>query len=194
MNVRLTLITALATTCFALTSLANASQQDGVDQSAAVYELAQMTAPLKSRAALHDHLSQDLHESPLRYLSAAALRRFVGNITFNEKGVTGFSYEDLERELTVTQAYQVLALFGQQQFVSYLKGARVETGLDAALLRGDVPGVGIQCAVHPVIRSLGGAMTEQLETIQCDGFLEGYRCYDAGTCSEAVRMACTSNC
>lgn len=193
MSVRSIITGVIATVLFALPSISAASQDDAFDQAAAVYELAQLTAPVKSKAALRLHLSQDLHSSPLRYLSSAALRRFTESITFNEKGVTGFSYEDIERELTVTQAYEVLGLFGQQHFIPYLKGARVETGLDEDLLSGKVPGIGIQCGVSPWIPPLGNENRTHEVQPSCS-FLEGYRCESRATCGAAMRKACTSNC
>ena len=139
MTVRHVITAILTTIIVALPSISTASQDAYSDQAAAAYELAQRAAPVKSKADLRRYLGQDLSSSPFRYLSTDARRRFTDSITFNEKGVTGFSYEDLERELTVTQAYELLAILGQQHFAPHLKGARIETELDADLLSGKAP-------------------------------------------------------
>jgi hypothetical protein len=72
--------------------------------------------------------------SPLDYLSPAARRKFLSSIRYNATGITGFHYDGLQRELTVTQAYQVLALFGAQQDVAIIPHLRIATNEDRQTL------------------------------------------------------------
>ncbi|QCO67851.1 hypothetical protein E5843_08880 [Luteimonas yindakuii] len=157
------------------------TDQDIVHRAAAQYELDQLTAPISSPEDLRSHLQVGLHASPLRYLSQAGLRRFVSSLSFGENGVSGFSYEDIERELTATQAYELLSLIGQQQFTHRIRGLRVESGLDSEIMAG-------------TIRSACEIPQGTMEAIMCDSFLDGYRCSDPGNCAESKRNACTSNC
>jgi hypothetical protein len=130
-------------------------------------------APIKSRAALNSYMRDGGGKRPpLSYLSNGAQQRFVRSITFNESGVTGYSYNDLERELTLTQAYEVLGLIGEQQNIKFLKDARIETELDKEL--------------HRMITSPAPA---------CDnGDRSSYRCASRATCSWSTAMICKSNC
>jgi hypothetical protein len=85
-----------------------------IDKAALQRDLASLSAPITSQRSLSRHLSAGLTESPLGRLSQPALRRFLASLQFNESGLTTFRYTELEAELTPTQIYQVLALFGQQ--------------------------------------------------------------------------------
>lgn len=77
-------------------------------------ELAKQVAPIKSNADLTSHLDNiSLADTPLGLLSANKLTRFTTSLTFNEKGLTGFSYADI-RHLTASQAHEILGLFSVQ--------------------------------------------------------------------------------
>jgi len=89
-------------------------------------------APVKSDADLAAYLRTAGRDSPLMALSPAARRRFLDSLTFNESGLVGYNYEELARELTASQAYKVLALFGAQR-TTHLLGARVVDAADAAV-------------------------------------------------------------
>lgn len=67
-------------------------------------------------------------------LSAEARTRFIDSLTFNETGVTGFRTDDLERELTPSKIYKILALVGAEKSVRLLKGARITTSEDEKLM------------------------------------------------------------
>ncbi|HEX8609939.1 MAG TPA: hypothetical protein VF800_01450 [Telluria sp.] len=84
--------------------------------------LSQQIAPIKSRADLERYLKMVPRQSNALYLlSAAARERFIESITFNEKGVTGFSFADLQRELPQEQIAKILALFGSESSATYIK-------------------------------------------------------------------------
>lgn len=71
--------------------------------------------------------------SPLAALSSAGRRRFLAAIQFNGRFVVGFSTADLEAELTMSQAYQVLALFGMQSQIVNMPDAQIKDDGDRAI-------------------------------------------------------------
>lgn len=186
----------LMTCCFGaiavLSSSAFATQSESpthtelaaIDTIALQRDLATLAAPIRSEHSLNRHLSAGLAESPLRYLGQPALRRFLASLEFNELGLTTFRYTELEDELTPTQIYEVLSLFGQQHQTPKLRYARVVTPLDADILRGAIPGVmpaGLACDVVSIGED------------QC-GDRKDYRCISPGTCGPSDTLICTSNC
>ena len=158
----------------------------GLEAAAFQRDLAMLSAPIKSERSLRSHVSAGLDGSPLRYLSRPALERFLSSLQFNENGLTSYRYSDLEAELTPSQIYQVLSLFGQQHGTPMLRGAKIRTQLDAEIMAGPVPGVAAarwnQCDVQSPSQSL-----------TC-GDKRGYRCIERGTCAESSSTICTSNC
>lgn len=111
-----------------------------------------------------------LSDSPLDLLSPAAKERFVDSIVFREKGLGGFYSDDIVAELTPSQAYRILSLFGAQHVLPKLRGMRIESKVDAML-----------AAPGPV-------------SIYKDNFY-GYKCESPGTCKKtSSNYICTSNC
>ena len=86
-------------------------------------------APIKSEADLGTYLKTAGEGSPLMALSPGARRRFMQGLMFNENGLVGYGYEPLARELSASQAYRILALFGAQR-TTPLVHARVESDAD----------------------------------------------------------------
>ena len=159
-----------------------------VDKAALQRDLANLGAPIKSERSLSRHLSAGLTDSPLGRLSQPALRRFLASLQFNERGLATFRYTELEAELTPTQIYQVLALFGQQHQTSKLKHARRVTPLDDELMAGGIPGVqpaNFMC-FEDQYSPIGSPS-------QCGGH-HNYRCASPGTCSPSQEQICTDNC
>ncbi len=93
-----------------------------------------LPAPIRSAAELASYLESRGPDSPLDRLSPAALKRFIDSLTFNENGVTGYRTDDLQSELTATQAYRILELFGAQHTTPLLRGLTIETKLDEAIM------------------------------------------------------------
>lgn len=89
-------------------------------------------APIKSANDLAAYLKAAGPESPFMGLTPGARERFIGSLVFNENGLVSFQYGDLSRELTASQAYRLLSLFGAQR-TTYRLGARVESEADAAV-------------------------------------------------------------
>jgi hypothetical protein len=98
----------------------------------------------------------------------------LSSITFGEKGITGFHFADLQSELTVSQIYDVLVLFGVQKDVAIIPNARVETAADKRVI-----------SAFPIIPGDGGGT---------DTDYTGYKCASRATCSVSTSDICTSNC
>lgn len=95
-------------------------------------------AAIKSREELTSYmLTTPLQKSPLSFLSKEGRQSFLDSLTFNSNGVTGFRFGSLEEELTPTQIFQVLSLFGAQDMTRGFKRARVKTVTDQKLLKGE---------------------------------------------------------
>lgn len=84
--------------------------------------LSQAIAPVKSKEDLERYLKIIPPKSNVLYLlSPAARERFIATLTFNEKGLTGFGFQDLQRELSQDQIAKVLALFGSESSAVHIK-------------------------------------------------------------------------
>lgn len=110
-------------------------------------------------------------ESPFLHLTEDGLKRFIDSLVFTEKGLASFDALVLETELTSSQAYSLLALFGLQRLAPYLKNARVESDLDKKVR-------GLEGLMVP-----SGAAID--ESVDCP-VLERARCRPPATCVSAV--------
>lgn len=144
-------------------------------------EIVSRLAPIQSAADLQQYQVDHARiGSPLDRLSPSAKQRFLSSLTFSDKGLASFSYADLQDELTPSQIYQVLTLFGVQRTASFARHARIETDTDRMIL--GAPSVAPQtCTINSTLAGAG-----------CDH--EGYRCIERATCALAMQMICTSNC
>lgn len=92
-------------------------------------------APIRSRGDLQRYIVKpNIGETPFRYLSSQSLDLFVESLTFTPRGLASFRYAELEAELTPSQIYEVLSLFGVQYLTPQFRYARVETELDQRIL------------------------------------------------------------
>jgi hypothetical protein len=145
-------------------------------------EVALRLAPIRSLSDLHDYMAAHARtRTPLDALSPTAKRVFLDSLSFNEKGVTSFNYAILEDELTASQAYKILGLFGVERLTSKLHNARVVSDTDRLIMS--------NMSVQPATCGGGGTTTS---TGMCDH--DDYRCISRATCMSAMSMICTSNC
>lgn len=98
-----------------------------------------------------------------------ARERFLNSLVFNENGLVGFYYADLAAELTPTEIYSVLSLFGAERTVSIMEGLTIQTATDEAIMSG--PTTMIMIKDH-----------------------EGYKCVSRATCYESMNYICMSGC
>lgn len=110
------------------------SPTSGTSDEASRAKLDLLLAPIHSPADLASYLESRGPDSPLGRLPPAALKRFIDGLTFNENGLTGFRTDDLQSELTATQVYRILELFGAQHITPVLRGLTIETQLDEAIM------------------------------------------------------------
>jgi hypothetical protein len=129
-----------------------------------------LMADINSAEKLDAYVAHAFHEKPLAYLSEPARRRFLASLTFNHTGLTGFRYDDLESELTFTQAYELLRLVGAQDKARVLDLAVASTK-DAQLFN--------------VVYKSGYQLQEDHK---------GYRCIGQYTCLDAMYYICMSGC
>ncbi len=128
---------------------------------------------LRSRSDLQRYLSATATtNSPLRALSSGARERFLSSITFGAKGISGFRYADLQSELTASQSYEVLRLFGVQKDVAIIPNVRADTSADKRVIR----------ASPFMAKHIDGSDYRD------------YRCASRATCSQSPGDICTSNC
>lgn len=135
-------------------------------------KLAFEMAPVKSLDDLIAYLNSEAYEdSPLGKLSAGAQQRFLESLVFTDRGLGSFSYQDLRNELTVTEIYQVLSIFGSQRVTTAIPGLRAVSDSD-----------------NLIIRSLSFPDKNRMM-----GHAE-YWCSSRVTCSRSASQICTSNC
>lgn len=98
-------------------------------------ELASLGAQIRSHSDLQVFMSDErLRAKTLNDLSKDAQTRFIDSLSFNAGGLTSFYYQDIEDELSASQAYQLLALFGAQSTVGSMTEIRVNSALDRHIM------------------------------------------------------------
>jgi len=98
-------------------------------------EIARMLAPVKSRDDLRRYMAMTpARSNPLSKLSNGGRQRFLESLVFNDEGaLAGFRYGDLEAELSVSEIYRILALFGAQHTAGLMTKAKVVSKEDRAI-------------------------------------------------------------
>src|SRR5438105_2310163 len=128
MNVK---ATALLVVMVVVSTIAAASQSVGSEARGT----AAIVSIIASRAALNDYLRLTAQSgSPIDCLSPSAQKRFLDSLVFQKKGLGGFRTDDLEAELTPSQIYAILSLFGAEQYTSAMVDAHVVTSEDRAII------------------------------------------------------------
>lgn len=139
-----------------------------IDSQAETLAIAQKNAPINSAVRLQEHLQSLSPDSPLRSFSVPARQRFVASLRFNEAGVTTLRYQDIVEELSYSEAYRVLALFGVTRVLATLPPLRSETLDD-----------------------------ERIRTLEGPPFHEdhyNYACTGPHTCSRSSQDICMTGC
>ncbi|MGY6553279.1 MAG: hypothetical protein ACXIUM_02035 [Wenzhouxiangella sp.] len=113
----------------------------GVETNSTPVSLSDLRVQLNLKGALvrsPEHLSRHLQsfaegQSPLDQLSAQGKSESLASLQFGPSGVASMNTDLLERELTPTQSYSILELFGWQELAPRLRHAKVKTEMDAQL-------------------------------------------------------------
>jgi hypothetical protein len=153
-------------------------QQDAVNREALERERDYAAAAIKSQSDLIWYVGNMPKNSPLRMLSIQGRARFLNSLSFGSHGLASYSYADLQAELTASQIYRVLGLFGVQRSTSLIKGVLIATPDDRAIM-----------AVPDSLTPQGLGHGSQLGMDHDD-----HRCLSRGTCESAYTYICTSNC
>lgn len=143
-------------------------------------ELAFLLAPIQTKEDLDRYVAELRQNpnarSPLNLLSPAARERFLNSLVFTEQGLGGYYFGDLQAQLTVSQVYRLLSLFGAQHTTPLVRGARVESRADQLIIE--------QFAAP------AGDYEYQLPPAD----YENYECVSRATCGPRTAYICTSNC
>jgi|GEM_PF-6357254 len=105
-------------------------------------------------------------DTPLSELSDAGLELFVDSLLFTDRGLASFDAGVLEQELTPTQIYAVLELFGLEWLTPSFDQARVESEYDENII----------------------ALSVEDVSPQCD-YIEYAECSPPATCESTIRLA-----
>lgn len=127
-------------------------------------------ATIRSKVDLESYMTSFKGHSPLDRLSPSAKSRFVRGLSFNEKGLSGFKYDDLEAELSPAEIFRVLSLFGVEHLTSKLDKSRIKNPTDAQVM-GARPGDDYFVEDH-----------------------KGYQCVSRANCASYPGYICMSSC
>jgi hypothetical protein len=152
-------------------------------------------APIKTLADLLRYIDAPVEsESPLSALNNRAFSAFVSSLTFNEKGLTGYSYLPL-RGLSASRAHEILALFEEQRYTSIVPELDIQNSLDAKITRGSYFVSGQQYSFRRAATSeLKWWFTNNGDDDILHGDHENYSCVARATCEKNVGYICKSNC
>jgi len=151
-------------------------------------EIDNATATIRSETDLKNYLqATPIARTPLGKLSQSAQRQFLASVTFNENGLTGFDYRALSNELSASEVYQVLRLFGMQRVTALIPDLRIETPMDETIMQHVSPQA---CPPRgPKVR--GDEVGPQ---VLCGSDHDNYKCESTGSCKYYNGYICTSNC
>lgn len=117
-----------------LVTFSSAAQEQhvalAIDSQMESLRIAQKNAPINSVVRLQEHLQNLSQDSPLRAFSVPSRQRFVQSLRFNESGVTSMRHQEIVEELSYSEAYRVLALFGVTRILTKLPLLRSENADD----------------------------------------------------------------
>ncbi len=141
-----------------------------------------LAASIRSERQLKRYLKNTpKDESPIELLSPSARKRFLSSLKFNDMGITSFRHDDIQRELSVTQAYQLLSLFGAQETTRFLVNSRQDTALDKEIMS-MVKRPSTESATRKPIG--GGIYDDHI----------GYSCVGLHNCKVASQFICMTGC
>lgn len=131
----LTALVATLVVAFSSQALAVAPERDApnLDEATLRSLVAYRTAEIRSREDLSEHLRRMGDRSPLAALPRDARIRFLDSLAFNDNGLTQYRFDVLVDNLTASQGYRILRLFGAEGTGSFLGNARIESEADAAI-------------------------------------------------------------
>lgn len=153
----------------------DAVESRAIAQIAASREIALAVAPIKSARDLSAFVSSNKapESNPLLTLTPRGRKRFFESLRFSPEGLSSFNYAVLESELTASEAYKVLALFGMQHITPRLRNLKTQSETDRLILR---------------------AFGSDSDSEVIEGDFKEYYCHGHGTCRRSADAICTSRC
>lgn len=113
-------------------------------------DLANELALIKSQADLARYIASSKGAAtPLSALSPGGKQRFLQSLRFSDKGLASFDYRDIQSELTATQAYRLLALFGVERSTSTIRGLKLQTRADELIMLQNSPAMSLRMTDYP---------------------------------------------
>ncbi len=154
------------------------------------------TAPIMSAAELDQHIdSSTALNSPLGKLSDSGLNRFIASMTFNEKGLTGYSYAELEG-VPATDVHKILSLFGVERTTKMISNARIQSIRDAEIMGDNLlseKSTKVKKGSLSETSAWGDVFNPWGDTTFAD--YPGFYCAGKGSCEEKSRSICIgANC
>ncbi|MEX1829016.1 hypothetical protein [Luteibacter sp. CQ10] len=153
-------------------------------------EIDEARAPIKSESDLRKYLLTESLSSPLNRLSPDAKARFISSLIFSEKGLGSYNYQSLEDELTASQIYDVLSLFGAQATTHLISGAKVESKADLLIMQPQV--ISLPCEEGGDLPCHGGGGDTGSGGGEVDHF--EYSCGSPHTCISTPGAICMHTC
>lgn len=94
------------------------------------------TQPIRSMAELgaFTKAAAARGEATLDFLSEKARTKFVNSLAYSDSGLSTFNYRGIGDELSATQAYLLLKLFGVESATNSIAGLRADNELDQMIL------------------------------------------------------------
>lgn len=106
-----------------------------IHEEAARRELSSAMAEVKSASQFARYMQQTRGSAtPFSAMTPGALRRFSRSLVFTDRGLASYDYTDLQRELTASQIYAVLRVFGVEGSVSRIPGVKVRSRTDGLVM------------------------------------------------------------
>ena len=135
-------------------------------------DLAAQLAEIKSSKEVARYLSkQGRQETPFSPLSAGARQRFIQSLRFSEKGLASYDYRDLRNELTATEIYRLLSLFGAEGSVFAIPDMKAESATDELII-------------------MQGKLDRSGEMMRAPTDYEGYACISRASGAKAADHIC----
>lgn len=168
--------------CLCLPAFAVSAQQ-GAEAEEVKQLIGKQLAQVRS---VDDLVLLESQGSPYLLLSADARQRFTDSLVFNENGLVSLYYTDLEQQLSLSQIYRLLGMFGEQKLTAMMTAARVVSPTDK-LIQQQLMQLNKQQESGDQGRAVMGPFGPP-------GDHKEYRCVEHGTCHTAGGYICMSGC
>jgi hypothetical protein len=135
-------------------------------------ELDFFAAPIKT-AADAKRIAAFADATPLAALPEKTRIKFLERLRFTDRGLASYDYSFLTQNLSASQVYEILAMFGRQRDIVLIPSLSVENEIDQSLIN----------------------LIKLQAANKCNnGDRVGMECTRPGNCKRSTGNICTSNC